>query len=338
MVREEKDSADEVNTKTLADSYNGANSDKTSSTSSDPGEVIYTPPESVASMSSTKEGDMTSIPQAVQEADAANISIREYIYFMPYPLPKGTPIPYTVGLPDKNPLNLPPKPFEPTSTLVLTSPNHTFVDIRFFKPMRPGEETLLPNRGEIERLEWCFAGQSESHPIVPGVTHSTWMHWLDSRHPVAAPNMPVDEGDMYPIDTDLTLEHGHAFQPLMHAVKTHEEMWRDVSTLSTNSTGSKICVVLRCHADAAGVRGVIVRVGQFCQGIVMKGEQVTAERWEFDFEGEGKEETGNWKRIGKVGDLFLPCAVAFRPEILKQGGRVKYWDFEWVVEDVWEWM
>jgi hypothetical protein len=64
---------------------------------------------------------------------SANISIRNYIYFLPYPLPQGTPIPYTLGLPNTNPLNLPPHGFEPTHTLVLTSPGKTFVDIRIFR-------------------------------------------------------------------------------------------------------------------------------------------------------------------------------------------------------------
>ncbi|KAF1842209.1 uncharacterized protein K460DRAFT_370193 [Cucurbitaria berberidis CBS 394.84] len=288
---------------------------------------------------------------------AANISIREYIYFLPYPLPPGTPIPYSIGLPNNNPLNLPPHQFEPTSTLVLTSPNRTFVDIRFYKPSNADVSTTLPNEGERKRLEWAFAGTSESQPIsLPqdskpsnergdgeektweGVTHSKWTHWLDSRHPVGSPDIPVDEGDMYPIADDLTLEHGHAFQPLMHAHKTHEEMWRDLTIQSTNSSGTHLCVVLRLHADAAGVRGVIVRLGQYCQGIVMQRDYCTVERWEYFAEGRRDlEEATKWKRTARVGDQFLPCAATFRPEVLAMGGLVKYHDYEWVVEEIWEW-
>ena len=95
----------------------------------------------------------------------ANISIREYIYFLPYPLPPGTPVPYSIGLPDTNPLNLPSHQFEPTSTLVLTSPMSNFVDIRLFKPFEDDHVNELPNQGERKRLEWAFAGTSESHPI-----------------------------------------------------------------------------------------------------------------------------------------------------------------------------
>ncbi|KAJ4378176.1 hypothetical protein N0V83_001010 [Neocucurbitaria cava] len=333
------------------------NSDAASSCGSDSSQITVTPADSVSSMASSPEAlalpgpavPHSSAPGPV--ADSANISVREYIYFLPYPLPAGTPVPYSLDLANNNPLNLPPHQFEPTSTLVLTSPNRTFVDIRFFKPFAPAHSTPLPNQGgERERLEWAFAGTSASHAITlpetdneeeeswEGVTHSTWTHWLDSRHAVGSSNIPVDEGDMYPIASDLTLEHGHAFQPMVNAYKTHEEMWRDVAARSTNSSGSKICVVMRLQADAAGVRGLIVRVGQYCQGIVMQGGYCTVERWEFD-EGKGDgEEAAKWVRTARVGDQHLPCGTTFRPEVLAVGTVLKYHDYEWTVEEMWEWV
>ncbi|KAH7339194.1 hypothetical protein BKA66DRAFT_54486 [Pyrenochaeta sp. MPI-SDFR-AT-0127] len=314
------------------------NSDQASSSGSDKDQIIYTPPESVSN---------ESVP--THNLATANISFREYIYFLPYPLPPGTPVPYSTGLPENNPLNLPTHQFEPTNTLVLTSPNRTFVDIRFFKPVHAGAATILPNKGERERLEWAFAGSSESHPVTSnhekkegekweGVTHSTWTHWLDSRHSVSTPDIPVDEGDMYPIASNLTLEHGHAFHPHLNAHKTHEEMWRDGDIRSTTPAGTKICIVLRLHADTAGVRGVIIRLGQYCQGIIMKDKHSTVERWEFDVQGnEDTKESSKWKRTARIGDLLLPCSVTFRPEILAVGGSVRYHDYEWAVEEVWEW-
>ncbi|KAL6711184.1 hypothetical protein ACN47E_005715 [Coniothyrium glycines] len=268
-----------------------------------------------------------------------NISIREYIYFLPYPLPPGTPVPYSTGLPSHNPLNLPPHQFEPTSTLVLTTPLKTFLDIRLYKLPSPSFAPSLPNTGDSSRLEWGFAGTSSSAPIAKagweGVTHSTWVHWVDSRFPVGSPEMPADEGDMYPISPELSLEHGHAYHPSLAAVKSHEEMWRDVAVESTNQGGLKVCAVLRVESEKEGVRGVVVRVGQFVQGLLMHGERVTVERWECDGE-EGMEGRG-WKRTARIGDGFLPCAVLFRTVVLAVGGMVKYHDFEWVVEEAWEW-
>ncbi|KAH6616400.1 hypothetical protein C7974DRAFT_427389 [Boeremia exigua] len=109
-----------------------------------------------------------------------NISVREYIYFLPHPLPPGTPVPYTPGLPAANVLNLPPHGFEPTQTLVLTSPRGVFVDARYWRDFGPGG----PARGG---LEWAFAGRAsavevdEGHEIYGAYTHATWRHWVDSR-------------------------------------------------------------------------------------------------------------------------------------------------------------
>jgi hypothetical protein len=288
------------------------------------------------------------------EASEANISVREYIYFLPYPLPPGTEIPYSIHLPDKDPLGLGTSTFEPTTTLVLTSPLKTFLDIRIYKPFTIDATLASPNRGDSSHLEWAFSGTSTSVPIsLPhsgaehgksqkrledetwkNLTHSAWTHWVDSR----GGEPPVDEGDMYSITPDLTLEVGHAFHPELKAVKTHEEMWRDIPVLSTNAGGSKICVVLRCQADAAGVRGVVVRLGQYVQGLLVHGDKTTVERWEWHAGSTGEEEKSGWKRSVRVGDECLPCSVAMRTEVCAVGGMVKFHDFEWRVEEVWEWV
>jgi hypothetical protein len=371
MALQDQQTADPANSKQSTDNHSGD-----SSSNSDASEYIYTPPSPVSSMTSNStstSGSAISPPQASE----ANISVREYIYFLPYPLPPHTPIPYSIHLPAKNPLHLPTTQFEPTSTLVLTSPGHVFVDLRFYKPLKPGQ-TPLPNTAEPERLEWGFAGTSSSVPTQdqhagegekpwPNVSHSTWFHFVDSRWPVGSSEIPVDEGDMYPISDTLTLEFGHMYQPDLKAVKTHEEMWRDVDVLSTTKSGKKTCVVLRLQDDKAGARGIVVRVGQFCQGIVMLKSRCTVERWECDGGSGGSAQaafgstainahqghlmghgtgsaTGNiktenegWRRTARIGDLFLPCAVTWRMEVLCVGGKVKYHDYEWVVEEVWEW-
>ncbi|KAL1799829.1 hypothetical protein ACET3X_000171 [Alternaria dauci] len=199
----------------------GELSDSSSSGSSN---IIYTPPEpradnmttpsdSKGPLPSMKASKATQTPDTsftittaahgpiptLQDPSSANISKREYIYFLPYPLPPNTEIPYSIHLPDKNPLNLPSHQFEPTSTVVLTSPNRTFVDIRIYKSFKSTEPN--PNQGHAQKLDWAFAGTSSSVPITlppsgphhgksqkrleaetwENVTHSTWTHWVDSR-------------------------------------------------------------------------------------------------------------------------------------------------------------
>ncbi|OBZ68900.1 hypothetical protein A0H81_11008 [Grifola frondosa] len=65
-------------------------------------------------------------------------------------------------------------------------------------------------------------------------------------------------------------------------------------------------------------KGMIVRVGQFCQGIVKKGDVVHVERWKW-MDGLG------WRSIAKIGDANLPCEETWRDgikegEIISEGG------------------
>ncbi|KAL5120720.1 hypothetical protein ACEQ8H_001469 [Pleosporales sp. CAS-2024a] len=280
--------------------------------------TINTAPSSIASMSHTSSA-------LIDPSKTANISVRTYIYFLPYPLPKNTPVPYTPNLPDKNPLNLPTTLFEPTWTLVLTSPKSTFVDLRFLKPVS------LHHDKHADELEWGFAGHSSSRPTpAPQVHHSTWTHFVDSRYPAAHPRIPLDEGDMYAISPALTLEHGHAFHPHLQAVKSHEEMWKDQVIVSTQSSGTTVCAVMRLQDDTEGFRGVVIRLGQYVQGIVVVGNEVTAERWEWMHD-------GGWKRSKRVGRQLIPCGVVTTMQGVVGGGTVKYGEFEWRVEEVWEW-
>ncbi|KAF2111822.1 hypothetical protein BDV96DRAFT_498935, partial [Lophiotrema nucula] len=304
---------------------------------------------------------------------SANISTRDYIFFLgAYPLPPNTPVPYSTGLPHNNPLNSPP-PSEPTSTLVLTSPNSTFIDIRILRPTSTQEKESVNEGGNYKRLEWGFAGTSRSYAIATpnsssnsnpnsneamesGVTHSIWQHWLDSKHPLPIPptsthpelEYPPDEGDMYPLSNNQTLEHGHAFSasPFPGSVDggrelAYEEMWSDVPILPTSSTGKsagkKHCVVLRVEDLSAGVRGVVIRLGQYCQGILQQRDKTHVERWEFKEDEQGGKGAWSWKRTHKIGDRFFPCAVTFEPEQLVVGKVVTYMEAVWVVEELAEW-
>jgi hypothetical protein len=256
---------------------------------------------------------------------SGNISIRTYIFFLPFPLPAHTPVPYSTGLPANNPLQVSPVCFEPTWTVVLTAPSAVFVDLRFGKPTTANIEPGTP-----DVLDWGFAGHSESVPLHDNVTHSTWHHFVDSRYSIANTNMiPIDEGDMYPISANTTLEHGHAFHPQLGAVCSHEEMWTDEDITSTSPDGKKICVVMRAWNDEQGIRGTIVRLGKYIQGILVKEDHVSAERWEWF-------EAGGWKRTKRVGNELVPCAVTIQEELLTAGMRTRLGVFEWKVEGLWE--
>jgi hypothetical protein len=143
----------------------------------------------------------------------------------------------------------------------------------------------------------------------------------------------------------------------------HEEMWRDIPLLACWPSTSRFCVVVRVDgllpstssttssspSPPTPIRGLIIRLGQYCQGFVKHGSSNTIERWEFTEriernEGAGAKESemvgvvgGDWVRVARIGDAFLPCAIAMREEGVVLGARAEYEGVEWVVEEVVEW-
>jgi hypothetical protein len=88
------------------------------------------------------------------------------------------------------------------------------------------------------------------------------------------------------------------------------------------------------------VRGVVVRLGKWCQGVIKIGDGgTTCERWEWEGAGKGGngEEADQWKRVARIGELMVPCGVAFRHTDLEVGGKIRCGNHDWVAEEVWEW-
>ncbi|KAK8194183.1 hypothetical protein M8818_007371 [Zalaria obscura] len=254
-----------------------------------------------------------------------SISVREYICWKSTPDTPGTPA------------------TEPTSTLVLTSAGRRFVDIRIYKPRDGSDEPDLPNEGgPLTRLDWAFAGTSSSQPYPQQqqhasqgpTSHSKWTHWVDSR--TEDPTAVVDEGDMYAQPDGVhALEVGSMVNPDTGKMQQYEEFWRDERAELAGDGGGKgkrACVVLTLEDEAAGARGVVVRVGQWCQGILKVKGEVTVERW-----GWVGGEKGGWKRVVRLGRMFLPCALAFEVGRVVEGSKVSYGDYRWTVTEVSEW-
>jgi hypothetical protein len=139
---------------------------------------------------------------------------------------------------------------------------------------------------------------------------------------------------MYPLSSTQTLEHGSSTDLVTGKTQAYEELWTDLPITPTSPSEGNVCVVLRLDATAHGVRGVVIRLGGWCQGVLVKGTDVTVERWEFVSAGDAE---GEWKRRVRIGDAFLPCAVAFQAGEVKVGGVIKYFDYVWGVEEVVEW-
>ncbi|KAI9833186.1 MAG: hypothetical protein M1819_003809 [Sarea resinae] len=238
---------------------------------------------------------------------------------------------------------VPDKASEPTSTLVLTSSTSHFVDVRIFKPTSD-EEPELPNQGgPLERLQWAFAGRSHTDKATKGdgdgddaPPHAIWEHWVDSNSDSPA----ADEGDLWTQPNGETLEKGRMVNPDTGRLTDYEELWADAAIQRTGLDPKRGCVVLRLEDRKNRARGMVIRVGGWCQGIYKLGNEVNVERWQWVSTKEVSEdgdESGDWERVMKIGSRFLPCAVTFRLDRVHQGNTVHAGDAKWEVIEKFEW-
>lgn len=190
----------------------------------------------------------------------------------------------------------------------------------------------------MSRLDWAIAGTSSSTNITPSqgsenpgqqklVRHGQWAHWIDSR--TADCDGVVDEGDMFdnPPDPGLEIERGRMMNPATGAEADYEEGWRSVPIESVPvpgdggggaADGSAVsCLALRMEGDEGDGtgqvnnknnkrvrRGLLVRLGQYCQALARDGDSITVERLKWDA---GQQ---RWVTQVRIGSQALPTEVA----------------------------
>ncbi|KIX02397.1 uncharacterized protein Z518_08338 [Rhinocladiella mackenziei CBS 650.93] len=178
-------------------------------------------------------------------------------------------------------------PYEDTSTLVLTSPKSDFVDIRF--PVQPDPSKPLAS----DPAFWAFSGSATttfdpdtSEITMPYSAHCVWKHDIDSKGPGT-----TDEGDMFLLPNGDCMEIGMMENHKTRKVEMYKEYWSSpASELGSGGLRKTPCVVAKTRelvdqgrAPQTG-SGVIIRVGDYCQGIVQQSRQdgtpgVLVERW-----------------------------------------------------------
>ncbi|EPS97438.1 hypothetical protein FOMPIDRAFT_1078536, partial [Fomitopsis schrenkii] len=204
-------------------------------------------------------------------------------------------------------------PYENTSTLVLTAPSQTFLDIRVLKPpVHPAADADGEQATDASRLEWAFSGVATTE-YREGICHKTWTHHIDSRSAYGA-EPPMDEGDMFPEpDGVLCREKGRMVNPETGEMSDYEEMWESVEAHATGTDTSKWCLVATVTAEERKARGMLVRVGQFIQCLLIVDDEVNVERWVYTDAGDsGDAHHKGWERTLKLGSRVLPCARLFK--------------------------
>lgn len=162
-----------------------------------------------------------------------------------------------------------------------------------------------------------------------------WHHWVDSRVVDAAGTN--DEGLMTNYEgensygEELELETGNMLNPITGQKQDYEEVWANIPQEAAGHE-SQICVVL--IAESTSKReptGMVVRVGQYCQGVLRIGDKFVVERWQW------VARVQTWKRVVRIGDGELPCALACNsgPELtLGAQYQSDKGDFHWKVEEL----
>ncbi|KAI1331070.1 hypothetical protein F5Y16DRAFT_360452 [Xylariaceae sp. FL0255] len=223
---------------------------------------------------------------------------------------------------------LPDAESEPTSTMVLTSPERRFVDIRILNH----DLMQARNPKSLSNLDWAFAGISSSTTQPNGTTHCKWQHVVDSRTRYNPESIVVDEGVIHaPRPDGKSLETGSMINPATGIMTDYEELWADEELGGVEEEGGDVyggklnlskCVVLELDDPEQEARGLVIYLGKYCQGVMRRGSLFAAERWYckafvgdgplwdvYRFEGDGSEGEVD----GGVADLLqIPCEQAWK--------------------------
>ncbi|KAF8676539.1 sirtuin family Class I subfamily [Rhizoctonia solani] len=209
-------------------------------------------------------------------AQKATASIRVSLAWLPEPAP----------VPDEE------------SVLVLTAPTGQYVDIRI-KLARTDSSTATSQLSETpindpsnvpsdSTLSWGFAGMASRTPDGKG---GRWSRVVDSR--TVDPAGETDEGQ------EETLPNGDTKESGTMDGKAYIEVWRSLDV------GSSPEVWVSEKKDV----GMVVRVGEWAQGVVRNGDQVSVFRARF--------KDDSWVDVYRVGSVEVFPAI---------GGSLEGWD------------
>lgn len=122
---------------------------------------------------------------------------------------------------------------------------------------------------------------------MPYSAHCHWVHEIDSKGP-----QPADEGDMFLLPNGDCMEVGIMLDPKTRTAGFYKEYWSspDVEP-GSGGLRKRPCVVAKTvlpgkvQGPFVDRSGVIIRVGNYCQGIVQHAQKderkyaVSVERW-----------------------------------------------------------
>ena len=86
---------------------------------------------------------------------------------------------------------------------------------------------------------------------------------------------------MYPQADGTVLETGTMTNPDTGGAMNYEELWQDLDASAVGEEKERACFVLRMEEPLKQARGMVVRIGEWIQGIARMGPQMTVVRWQY---------------------------------------------------------
>lgn len=180
------------------------------------------------------------------------------------------------------------------------------------------------------------------------LSHTIWDHWIDSR----SNNPDSDEGDMWVQPNGDILEKGKNKDPVTGQETEYEELWRDLHVEAFGKKDNRSSLVIRADDPERNAKGMAIKIGGWCEGILKMENELTVERWEwrqtdgtsdvaFTEASKGDGRTPNdWVRTFRIGKGALPCKDMCSRTIGKFGLNTvlkSTTDIEWKVAEEYYW-
>lgn len=112
----------------------------------------------------------------------------------------------------------------------------------------------------------------------------------------------LEERGVVLVDCDPHLERSRRCELAAPWLGQPVENWTPGNLVWRQSPDLAFCCVLEHDNVATQSCGMVVRLGQFCQGVLQVGDQFAAERWEWTVE-------FGWQKVFASGGLDMPCDI-----------------------------
>ncbi|KAF2653195.1 hypothetical protein K491DRAFT_780483 [Lophiostoma macrostomum CBS 122681] len=211
-------------------------------------------------------------------------------------------------------------PFENSSVIALTAPSGKYVDIRF--RLAHKEESSVKKESE-HFAGYATAGTATAILPIGSTTcepyectvHVKWEHPIDSSASFA-----TDGADMYLLANGDTMEVG--VMEIDSKIRMFKEYW----TTPKHCESSDYVVVETPASKDDETKGMAIRMGNYCQGVLQTATDFWVERWELnncDWTKDARSNTGQ-------GDDILPCKWMVQ-DMRKVGDKTAIDAYTWEV-------